>query len=224
LRQRGDKVRLDVIDTGIGVPADQQAEIFEEFRQLNNPARDSTLGLGLGLAIVSRLARLIGAEVQVSSRLEHGSRFSLILPLDRTDEVALPAKSAPDDPGGRILLIEDNAIVRQGYQLLLTLWGYEILAVATGEAALERGALENWRFDAVVADHRLGPGLTGTAAAAEIARRAGRKIPTVIVTGDTGEERLAEVSRSGFAMLHKPVPADVLRQMLASLAGNRKSS
>ncbi|WP_091683219.1 ATP-binding protein [Methylocapsa palsarum] len=120
MRQRGDNVRLDVIDTGTGIPADQQAEIFEAFRQLNNPARDSGLGLGIGLAIVSRLARLIGAELQVSSRLGHGSRFSLLLPLDRTTVADIAAKSAPDDPGGRILLIEDNAIVRQGYELLLT--------------------------------------------------------------------------------------------------------
>ncbi|SFK59775.1 hypothetical protein SAMN05444581_111118 [Methylocapsa palsarum] len=78
------------------------------------------MGLGIGLAIVSRLARLIGAELQVSSRLGHGSRFSLLLPLDRTTVADIAAKSAPDDPGGRILLIEDNAIVRQGYELLLT--------------------------------------------------------------------------------------------------------
>ncbi|SFK88835.1 two-component system, chemotaxis family, CheB/CheR fusion protein [Methylocapsa palsarum] len=117
----------------MGIPADQRAEIFEAFRQLNNPARDSGLGLGIGRAIVSRLARLIGAEVQVSSRLGHGSRFSLLLPLDRTTVADIAAKSAPDDSGGRILLIEDNAIVRQGYELLLILWGYEILAVATGE-------------------------------------------------------------------------------------------
>ena len=80
LRQRGDRIRLDVIDTGMGIPAEQQTEIFEEFRQLHNPARDSSKGLGLGLAIVARLARLLGAEVQVSSRLGRGTRFSLLLP------------------------------------------------------------------------------------------------------------------------------------------------
>ena len=84
LRQRGDRVRLDVIDTGMGIPADQQAEIFEEFRQLNNPARDSSKGLGLGLAIVSRLARLSAPRCRSVSRLDHGTRFSLLLPLDRS--------------------------------------------------------------------------------------------------------------------------------------------
>ncbi len=92
LRKRGGNVRLDVIDTGIGIPADKQAEIFEEFRQLNNPARDASHGLGLGLSIVSRLAQLLGAPVEVASRLSHGTRFSLLLPLIR----AAAADTQPD--------------------------------------------------------------------------------------------------------------------------------
>ena len=226
LRQRGDRVRLDVIDTGMGIPADQQTEIFEEFRQLHNPARDSSKGLGLGLAIVARLARLLGAEVQVSSRLGRGTRFSLLLPQDRSAPVVLPVKPTLDDPGGRILVIEDNANVRAAYELMLSQWGYEALGAASGEEALDRGALENWRIDAIIADHRLGPGLTGAGAATEIARRAGRSVPTMLVTGDTAPERLAEVSGSGFVLLHKPVSADDLRRNLADLLreGNRRSS
>ena len=226
LRQRGDRIRLDVIDTGMGIPAEQQTEIFEEFRQLHNPARDSSKGLGLGLAIVARLARLLGAEVQVSSRLGRGTRFSLLLPRDRSAPVVLPVKPTLADPGGRVLLIEDNANERAAYELMLSLWGYETLSAASGEEALDRGGQENWRVDAVIADHRLGAGLTGAGAAAEIARRAGRSVPTMLVTGDTAPERLAEASNSGFVLLHKPVEADDLRQKLANLLreGNRKSS
>ena len=217
VRQRGENVRLDVIDTGIGIAANQQAEIFEEFRQLNNPARDSSQGLGLGLAIVSRLARLIGAEVQVSSRLDHGTRFSLLLPLEKIAPPAVRAAPAIEDAGGRILIIEDNAGIRQAYEIMLDDWGYETLSAASGEEALDLAAQEKWRFDAIIADHRLGPGLTGNAAAEEIARRAGRAFPTMLVTGDTAEERLTEVFSSGFALLHKPVEADDLRRTLASL-------
>jgi CheY-like chemotaxis protein len=138
----------------------------------------------------------------------------------------VPVKSTLDDPGGRILVIEDNANVRAAYELMLSQWGYEALSAASGEEALDRGALENWRIDAVIADHRLGPGLTGAGAAAEIARRAGRSVPTILVTGDTAPERLAEVSGSGFALLHKPVNADDLRRKLANLLreGNRRPS
>ena len=217
VRQRGERVRLDVIDTGVGIAAEHQTEIFEEFRQLNNPARDSSKGLGLGLAIVSRLAHLIGAEVQVASRVGHGTRFSLLLPIERSAPSPVLAASAIEDAGGRILIIEDNSGIRQAYEIMLEDWGYETLSAASGEEALDRAAQVKWEFDAIIADHRLGPGVTGNAAATEIARRAGRIYPTMLVTGDTAEERLTEVSASGFALLHKPVDAEDLRRTLASL-------
>jgi PAS domain S-box-containing protein len=217
VRPRGERVRIDVIDTGIGIPVSQQKEIFEEFRQLNNPARDSSRGLGLGLAIVSRLAGLIGCEIQVASRVGHGTRFSLLLPLEKFAPPAERVAKAINDPGGRILIIEDNASIRQAYEIMLQDWGYETLSAANGEDAINCAAEAKWSFDAIIADHRLGRGLTGNAAAEEIARRAGRSYPTMVVTGDTAEERLAEVFSSGFVLLHKPVDADELRRSLASL-------
>ena len=217
LRRRGDRVRIDVIDTGIGIPADQQAEIFEEFRQLDNPARDSSKGLGLGLAIASRLARLLDAELEVSSRLARGTRFSVLLPMDHSAPADRPAQTAVDDPGGRILVIEDNPTVRAAYVSMLSLWGYEVLGAASGEEAIDRAALENWRVEAIIADYRLGPGLTGARAVAEIARQAGRPVPAMLITGDTARERLVEASGSGFVLLHKPVNAAELRRKLASL-------
>jgi PAS domain S-box-containing protein len=220
LRLRGDKVRLDVVDTGIGIPADKQAEIFEEFRQLDNPARDASRGLGLGLAIVSRLAHLLGAPVEVASRVGRGARFSLLLPIDRSAAPAAGVAPALEGGGGRILVIEDDALIRQTYEMMLEDWGYLTLSAATGEEALDRAARANWEFDAIIADHRLGSGITGNAAATEIARRGGRCYPTVVVTGDTAQERLAEISASGFAMLHKPVEADdLLRTLKSSLGG-----
>jgi PAS domain S-box-containing protein len=217
VRQRGEFVRLDVIDTGIGIPADQQAEIFDEFRQLNNPARDSSRGLGLGLAIVSRLARLLGIRVEVASKVGRGTRFSLLLPLDRTGTVTPEITAPAVDSGGRILIIEDNADVRHAYELMLSDWGYETISAVNGEDALERAAHEDCRFDAILADHRLGAGLTGTAASSEIARRANRTFPTLVVTGDTAKERIVEIKSSGFGMLHKPVEAEDLHRALAEL-------
>ena len=101
--------------------------------------------------------------------------------------------------------------------MMLADWGYGTLSAASGEEALDRAAQAKWGFDAILADHRLGPGLTGNAAALEIARRAGRPYPTMLITGDTAEERLTEVSSSGFILLHKPVDAEELRRTLASL-------
>jgi len=217
LRRRGDRIRLDVIDTGMGIPDDKQTEIFEEFHQLNNPARDSSRGLGLGLAIVNRLARLLDIKLEVRSRIDRGTRFSLLVPMDACP--AEDAKSKPQlkDPGGRILIIEDNAAVRAAYEIMLSQWGYSTQSAASGEAAVALAQRQDWRFDAILADHRLGSGLTGAAAASAIAKGAGRAIPTLIVTGDTAAERILQVGASGFAMLHKPAAADDLRRELAAI-------
>ena len=225
LRLRGGKVRLDVIDSGIGIPPDKRAEIFEEFRQLDNPARDASRGLGLGLAIVSRLARLLGAPMEVASRVGQGTRFSLLLPLDHSVPPTVGAARAFEGAYGRILLIEDDRLIRQAYEMMLEEWGHETISAASGEEALDRAAQANWDFDAIIADHRLGSGLTGNDAAAEIARRAERSYPTVLVTGDTAKERLAEFSASGFITLHKPVEKDELHRAVQSLlGGNRRST
>ena len=217
LRHRGDCVRIDVFDTGIGIPLDKQAAIFEEFRQLDNPARDSSRGLGLGLAIVSRLADLLSIRVEVCSRPEIGSRFSLLLPIDVVRSVLTLEEPQLENPGGRILIIEDNAALRLAFTIMLEDWGYETFSAASGEEAIERAADFNWRLDAILADHRLGPGLTGSETATRIARQAGRAIPTMVVTGDTAKERIADIHASGFAMLHKPVAAEDLRLCLGRL-------
>jgi PAS domain S-box-containing protein len=219
VRQRGERVSIDVVDTGIGIPADKKAEIFEEFYQVNNPGRDGSQGMGLGLSIVARVARLIGAEVQVASQVGRGSRFSLLLPIHYGEDViVMDQKSAVlDDPGGHILLIEDNATLRQGLQVVLESWGYMVLTAVNGEEALDIAARLDWEFDAILADYRLGPGLTGIETAQEIEHRTGKSIPTLVLTGDTAKERIAEILTSGFAILHKPVNAEDLRQNLAKL-------
>ncbi len=219
VRRKGACVRIDVIDTGIGIAADKQADIFEEFHQLNNPGRDLDQGMGLGLAIVARLANLLGAEISVSSRVGRGSRFSLSLPL-RQGVIPLAAPQTEiSDPGGRILVVEDNAIVKDGLVALLDQCGYETLAAGCGEDALTIAAQRDWDFDAIVLDHRLGLGLNGLDTATEIQRRAGRRIPTMLLTGDTARGPFAEIEASGYIILQKPVAADDLRRELSRLIG-----
>jgi CheY-like chemotaxis protein len=220
VRRRGANARVDIIDTGIGIPRDKQAEIFEEFHQLNNPGRNLEQGLGLGLAIVSRLAELLGTRVEVSSRVDRGSRFSLSLPLDE-EAAAIDAEEPVkvDDPGGRVLIVEDNAIVLYGLEAVLEDFGYQVSTAVSGEEALDVAEEADWRFDAIVTDHRLGEGRTGIETAREIHARAGRAIPTLVLTGDTDKQRIAEIKASGFAILHKPVDAEELRRHLAGIIG-----
>jgi two-component system, sensor histidine kinase and response regulator len=217
LREDDGLARIDVVDTGVGIPADKRQEVFEEFSQLQNPARDARQGLGLGLAIVARLAKLLGAEVAVSSKVGWGSRFSVFLPLGRNEAIREEAGTAEiHDAGGQVLIIEDNEFICAGYETMLRNWGYGVATARTGEEAIEMAAGAA-RIDAIIADHRLGPGLTGTAAATEINKRAEKSIPTLVITGDIAEERIAEVMRSGFRMLHKPVGSEELRRELAQL-------
>jgi len=216
-RRCGARVRVDVIDTGIGIPEDRKGEIFEEFVQVDNPGRDLGLGLGLGLAIVARLAALLGAEIDFESELGRGSRFSLFLP---RVQVEAPAKSADRevrDAGGRLLVVEDNFILLQCLESMAQTWGYETIVADSGEEALEKAAAAGWRIDGIVSDNRLGAGLTGVETSKEIRRLAGRPIPTLILTGDTAAERISEIKSCGFELLHKPVSDNELRSKIATM-------
>ena len=216
-RKLGDRVRIDVFDTGIGISAEQAPRIFEEFYQVSNPGRDRAKGLGLGLCIVDRVAHLLGAETAVRSHEGRGSRFSLLLPMDGEPVAPKPSAEAIGVERGRILIIDDEESVRSGFELLLQGWGYETIAAASGEQALDLGAAGDWRFDAVLSDYRLGAGLNGAATVKHLQERSGRRYPTLIITGDTAPERIAEIYASGFHVLHKPVMARQLRLKLARL-------
>jgi PAS domain S-box-containing protein len=215
-RRRGDRVRVDVIDTGVGVPAEKQCEIFEEFHQLHNPGRDLERGLGLGLAIVSRLSALLGLKIEVSSRVGRGSRFSLSLPAAAPTAPEATAPERAPDRRGCVLIVEDNAILRLSLQDIVADWGYETVSAASGEEAVkhvEGGA----RVDAIITDYRLGAGLNGIQTAQAVERLCGRVLPKLIVTGDTAKERLEEIRASGCEFLHKPVAAEDLRRKLADM-------
>jgi PAS domain S-box-containing protein len=217
-RRRGDRIRIDIVDSGIGIPADKFTQIFEEFYQVANAARDHRQGLGLGLSIVSRLARLIGADTLVRSQEGQGTWFTVTVPVDASAHApARPLATTEVVTGRRIMVIEDDAKVRAGLELLLESWSCEVIGAESAQEALEAGERAEWRFDAIIADHRLGDGLSGTETALEISKRARRPIPTLIVTGDTAPERIREVHASGFEMMHKPVAPDELARRLAQI-------
>jgi CheY-like chemotaxis protein len=217
IRPRGARIRIDVVDTGIGIPEDRRTDIFEEYVQIGNPGRDLGQGLGLGLSIVSRLAGVMGAEIEFDSKLGRGSRFSLWLPRVEAEAPAQPAETEVCDAGGLLLVVEDNFILLKSLEEMAQAWGYRTLVADNGEEALEKAAEAEWRIDGIVADNRLGAGLTGVEASTEIRRRAGRAIPTLILTGDTSAERIAEIRSRGFELLHKPVSDHELRSEIATM-------
>jgi PAS domain S-box-containing protein len=225
-RRRGDRLRLQVIDTGIGIPADQSEAIFQEFHQLGNPERDRAKGLGLGLSIVRRLLDLLGHELTVSSVVGLGTCFSIDLPRIKEAAAVPAAKSEPcreivGPAESTVMVIDDEPIVRSGLEILLRDWGYGVVAAADVAEALgqveSRGAP-----DAIIADYRLQGGHTGTEAVQAIQHACGRALPAIIVTGDTAPERIAEVERSGLTIAHKPISGEGLRQLVsAALAGGK---
>jgi signal transduction histidine kinase len=219
-RRRGAELHVEVWDTGIGIPVSHVEQVFEEFYQVGNPERDRKRGLGLGLAIVKRLAQLLGHEIRVGSRVGHGSVFRVALPLapggqQACEQTAGDAIEDEDDIAGRVIaVIDDDASVRHAMLTLLEEWGCRAVVAESGaEAAglLEAAALEP---DAIVADYHLRGGETGVDAIRILRQRAGRDVPAIILTGDTGIERQYDAAARAFMQLYKPVPPAKLRSSL----------
>lgn len=219
-RRRGNSVEIQVWDTGCGIPADQQAMVFEEFVQLQNPARDRTQGLGLGLAIVRRTAELLQHPLRLVSVPGRGSMFSITVPkaLPITSPLQLSRSLPAAGIAAGIMLVEDEKDVLDAMTGLLTLEGHRVYAgrsvgevLSTHAEALSAGDAP---IDLVVADYRLEHGANGLEAIESLYAHIGRRVPAIIVTGDTSPSRLKEVSASSVRILHKPVTGEELSEAI----------
>ncbi|MAO55555.1 MAG: hypothetical protein CMM61_07650 [Rhodospirillaceae bacterium] len=226
-RRAGESVRIEVWDTGVGIPQDQLGMIFEEFHQVGNPARDRREGLGLGLAIVQRLSNLLNHSVDVQSWEGRGSRFAVTLPLageHAPAEMILPADEIGDVPGAVVVGIDDEADIREALELLLSGWGYDAVVAGSAVEAIAKLEQERKTPELVVADYRLKLGHTGADAILAIRHVWGGEVPGFLLTGDTGPDRLREAAASGFEVMHKPIQPEKLRLMVAeSIAGARRA-
>jgi CheY-like chemotaxis protein len=222
--------RLQVWDTGIGMTPEVQARVFEEFYQAHNPERDRARGLGLGLAIVQRLARLLGHGLHLCSRAGQGSRLELTLPRRTAPLAEAGAPTAPlplvDQATLCLAVMDDDADVRDGLVAVLERWGHTVLAGADDAAVLQR-----WRargrpvVQAIVSDLRLRGSLTGVQAVAALqqawvgvsaAGGPSGSVPALVITGDVSPERLQLLRDSGLPWLPKPVMPMRLRSWLAA--------
>jgi CheY-like chemotaxis protein len=215
-------VRIEVYDTGPGIPAESIEDIFLEFHQLGNPERDRQKGLGLGLAIVRRLADLLGHEVDVRSAVGKGSRFSITVPL----AAERPAGRAPaaataalgsDLQGRRVLVLDDDVAVLDAMRRLLDRWGCDVVAATTPEEAAAGVASGKAPPDLLIVDYRLRHHASGIETIRELRERAGAAIPALVITGDTAPDRLREAQESGYPLLHKPVKPAQLRTVMRQL-------
>ena len=215
-RRHGKCLRIEVWDTGIGIPRDRLSDIFEEFYQVGNSERDRSQGLGLGLAIVHRLARLLRHPVTVTSDLGRGSMFSIEVPL--ADQAAAlphrPIAVAAPDAARLVVIIDDEASVLKALHLILEAWGFDVLAASSEDEAVALLEQHNRLPNAILADYRLRNGRTGTEAIRHIRDLFDSPIPSIIITGDTAPERLREAEASGLSILHKPVQPPQLQLLL----------
>ena len=224
-RENGTKLQIQVWDTGIGISPEHQQEVFKEFYQVGNVARDRDKGMGLGLSIVQRTAELLGHPVVLTSRLGFGTRVSLTLPtvpgLSGAPPVAMPELQIGDDlTGAHVLVIEDDALVRTALVGLLDGWGMEVHEASgvMGALALVSGGL---RPDLVLSDYRLQQGDDGIGAIIELRSALNHKVPACLMSGDTDASLMMKAQASGLTLLHKPVRPAKLRSLLRRLLADQ---
>jgi len=212
-------VTINVIDKGLGIAEENQQIIFSEFHQLSNPERDRSKGLGLGLAIVKRTAKLLGHSINVESKPGKGSEFSISVPQAHSVEEAI-ADDADANQDAQyvgselIVVIDDEASIRDGMQTLLKQWGYEVISAADKDEVINLLGQQSRIPDGIIADYRLREHKTGIEVIKAIHTEYEKSIPALIVTGDTSVDELREVDSSGFEVLHKPVAPIKLRAFL----------
>ena len=204
-------VRVEVHDTGPGIPATEHEHIFEEFHRLNTSGTTER-GLGLGLAIVRRQAELLGTHIELRSELGVGSVFSLIVPrAAAAADIAPPAIEASPLVGRRLLLVEDDPLVRTALVGVVADWGAIPLAAGNAEEALALVTASTTPPDLAIVDRDLGGAMSGPALLDLLRDRMHLAIPAMIVTGATDPATLAALRQSGYHWITKPVDADVLQ-------------
>jgi signal transduction histidine kinase/ActR/RegA family two-component response regulator len=226
-RRKGNKLQLAVYDTGPGIAAGHQAEVFEEFYQVGNPERDRRQGLGLGLAIVKRLAVLLDTHIKLISRPGHGAMFALDLPLVHAENPVLDHSMRAGSKEGQlagalVAVVDDEPVILNATRTLLEQWGCTVIAATSGSSAIEQLSLCSQVPDALLCDYRLRGNETGIDVINAIRKEYNENIPAMLISGDTGPQRVKEIQASGLTVLHKPVLDHILQAALSKLVNGKQ--
>lgn len=223
-KQHEGQVRIDVTDTGLGIPLIEQKAIFNEYYQLHNPERDRSKGLGLGLSIVRRLTALLDIRLEIDSSEGKGTRFELTVIPGIEDKHLKNNRIMPENldssslSGLTVLVIDDEPDVRDGMQVLLTQQSCLVIVADSAVAACNELINSELVPDVIVADYRLRDDMTGEDAIEQVREELNVDVPAMIVTGDTSPDRLKDATSSGFRLLHKPVIAEELFAAIVELS------
>ncbi|WP_119677904.1 NahK/ErcS family hybrid sensor histidine kinase/response regulator [Indioceanicola profundi] len=221
-RRMAGQLRLEVVDTGPGIPEDKLTEIFEEFRRLETDRHIRDRGMGLGLAIVQRVARMLNHPVEVTSTLGRGSTFSVTVPLGGTATAKCRPLAKPAVPyspltGARVLVIDNEAAILDGMSALLRGWGCEVTVAMSGEEAVARLRDLGGRPEVVVADYHLEEGALGVMEIQRVRQACGHKVPGIVITANRTADVHDEVQAHGLPLLTKPVKPAQLRALITQL-------
>jgi Na+/proline symporter/CheY-like chemotaxis protein/PAS domain-containing protein/anti-sigma regulatory factor (Ser/Thr protein kinase) len=216
-RRRGARLRIDVYDTGIGIPQSKRRAVFKEFHRLDKGARVAR-GVGLGLSIVERIARVLDSEVAMKSTVGRGSRFSVEVNRAATAIGApvlhaVPRIAAGQLAGTVVLCIDNERAILDGMQTLLGGWGCRVLKAADLAEALAAIEGSGLNPDGLLVDYHLDGG-NGMVAIAELRRRNGRDLPAILVTADRSVHVREEARSAGVHVLNKPVKPASLRALI----------
>ncbi len=224
-RHRKGTLSIEIWDTGIGIPENELQTIFEEYHQLDNPARLRSRGLGLGLSIVQSLVNLLGLKVRVRSTLGKGSMFAIEIVLPIVEGAVTkkpPAKPQPKPTvvtgakARRLLIVEDDPDVRELLELFLVGENYQALTAIDGESALSLMKSGEFLPDLILADYNLPSNMNGLQLIAKLREHFNRQIPSIILTGDISVRTARDVALDYCIQLNKPVR---LKQLLRAIQG-----
>ncbi len=218
-------VQLTVADNGCGIAVAEQAHIFSEYFQLDNPERDRSKGLGLGLSIVKRLCEILNVDITLESEVGVGTRFHLYVPMGianaQWERIPVEASvgSSRSFSGALVAVIDDEANIRRGMVAILESLKFNVVAAASASLMIAELKASALTPDILVVDYRLRDNQTGDMAIHLVRKAFNIDFPAMIITGDTSPGRMNEAAKSGFELLHKPVdPVELMNRITALLA------
>ncbi|TDO09806.1 MULTISPECIES: hybrid sensor histidine kinase/response regulator [Halomonas] len=221
-RRQGERLTIEVWDSGPGIPEAKQTEIFQEFRRLDQATRhkESEKGLGLGLSIADRMARVLDHPIRVHSKEGCGTMFSVSVPrvaartaIQQAEETS-PKRASNKLVGTRIICIDNESLILEGMKAMLSGWGCEVFTATSIGGAKSLLRHLDADPDAILADYHLDNEVTGLMALEALGERLEGAVPGIVITADRTEEVAEEVKRSGYQLLLKPVRPAALRALL----------
>ena len=226
VRRQSQGFRIEVWDNGQGIPESQQQNIFDEFYQVGNPERNRNKGLGLGLSIVKRLSKVIACPLSFHSHFGKGCYFALSFPAqtlieapiaqtERPIEASKQAQTTPLNRQYHVLIIEDDSIVAEALNHLITSWGFKTQMANNSTTAL--ASLKKSIPDIILSDYQLQQGETGLDIITMIKQQTNKFIPALLLTGNTNKENIKIFQTQAYPILYKPIQPEVLKSKIMAL-------